>query len=143
LIYPYIKNYQIFACPSRSNATLLAPPNSTTPYSLGYGYCMGNGTWTSGVCPDSAGARLATFANPSTTPKVAESWAKAIKVPKVGTACSWISDTDLSGPVGGACNGPACPHNTGANVGFMDGHVKWVSSSGLLGSASTTGAVTW
>jgi prepilin-type N-terminal cleavage/methylation domain-containing protein/prepilin-type processing-associated H-X9-DG protein len=142
LIYPYIKNTQLFACPSRAGATMVAPPFGGT-YSLGYGYCMGNGVYASGSCPDSAGAKMATFPTPATTPKIADSWAKVIKPPSPGKACSWVVDSDLggtNGPAGSGCNGPACPHNDGANVGFMDGHAKWMSSSALLGSATT---LTW
>lgn len=140
LIMPYIKNTQIFGCPSRTGGLLLSP--SSGIYSLAYGYCIGAGLGTPGNCPDQGtGSKLGTYPSPSTTPKIADSWAKVIKVPTPANACSWAGATDLVVPSGGKCNGPSACHNTGANVGFMDGHVKWLSGSTLLGGNSS--GLTW
>ncbi|MEI6500020.1 MAG: DUF1559 domain-containing protein [Armatimonadota bacterium] len=141
LLMPYIKNTQIFNCPSHPGGSLLSPTAGI--YQLAYGYGIGTGQGTAGNCPDQGtGSKIATYPSPSTTPKIADSWAKVIKVPTPANACSWVRATDLSvAGTGGGCNGPAACHNMGANVGFMDGHVKWMSGSALLGGNAS--GLTW
>lgn len=131
VVVPYLKNSQIYVCPSRSNT------------SFGYGYCMGGGLWPTVSCPDTDGTTtsLGSYPSPSSTPKLIDSLARVVKTPNVASAtgCSWIAAPDLSQPrVAPVCNGPIACHNEGANIGFMDGHVKWMSGSAIKGSSGIT-----
>jgi len=115
LVQPYVKNIQILVCPSRAGVT-------------GYGY---------NVCGGDAdgGLSLGTFQSPSTTVKITDSYSVGMKTPTPANACSWANSANLAtNPVAPICGGLAATHNEGSNVGFMDGHVKWMSSSALRGS---------
>jgi prepilin-type N-terminal cleavage/methylation domain-containing protein/prepilin-type processing-associated H-X9-DG protein len=124
LIQPYIKNTQVMYCASRSS-------------SWGYAYGLGTGLG-GGSCGDADGcSALASYASPATTVKIVDAWSSAFKPPTPGKTCTWLNDTDLSvAPVNPPrCGGPNPCHNGGANAGFMDGHVKWLSGSAMRGSS--------
>ena len=86
-IYPYIKNEQVFVCPSRPD--------------LPVGYAMNE--------------KLLL--------------AKLAEIPRVGeTALIFESNVGGENPVGGADDVPEeGVHNGGINVGFVDGHCKWMT----------------
>ena len=97
-VAPYIKNTQIFTCPSDSQWT--------------YGYGM-NPNWvylTSGVATDyGLGLRLALFQRPSETLLLGENRDNDWPVNLVGSTWGAIQ----------------LRHNDGANCAFVDGHCKW------------------
>ena len=100
-IYPYVRNIQLFNCPSHSIRWTGGQTNNT-PY--GYNYEM-------------RGVALASVIFPSETLLIADS---------VGTAASdnrpfelragWAENRHVHGR-----------HNDGANMVFVDGHAKWVN----------------
>lgn len=97
IILPYVKNTQIFACPSVSN---LNP---------GYGWnyrWISYGTADSGVSPITS---LGAFTAPSETVILSDSNQYYVRGPSISTASYW----------------PPARHNEGSNFGFADGHAKW------------------
>ncbi len=116
LIQPYLKNSGVYVCPSRSTSVL----------GYGYGLCGGDAD---------AGVAMALFQSPATTVKVGDCYSAGLKAPTPAQACSWVNNVnpELS-PVSPVCGGLAAPHMSGANLGFMDGHVKWMQWSALKAS---------
>jgi prepilin-type N-terminal cleavage/methylation domain-containing protein/prepilin-type processing-associated H-X9-DG protein len=130
-IYPYVKNEQLFVCPSRSGAGWVydADPATAWPnpdYYFGYGmnYWM---TWYY-YYSATYKTELAGFPNPAGT--------------------IWFTDCNyyVVYPTFYLATYPADPtygqngtarlqnrHNNGANVGFLDGHAKWMTDSALEG----------
>lgn len=127
LIMPYVKSLQIFQCPSKQY-TQADMPYSTFPTSYG-----ANGSASGGPC-NGFGAALASVEAPSTTVLFHDS---------LGTMDQWWYAQDMAALLSGvSVASPASPspvpwsqtqldtarrHLSGANVAFVDGHVKWVN----------------
>ena len=137
---PYIKNIQIFKCPSSSKSiytspitnavmTFTVPMRHIFPEGAGSGmramsqitapadrYMIMDGTayWTH-VCPGDAGG-----SNFDQT-QVPSIWASV-----TGSTTDWGA---------GVC----VYHNQGANVGYLDGHAKWQSAMSLAADANPWG----
>jgi prepilin-type N-terminal cleavage/methylation domain-containing protein/prepilin-type processing-associated H-X9-DG protein len=119
LIYPYVMNQQIFVCPSQVDAW------------IGYGFNMnlgyvGNHPTRSGPYYD--GRPLADVEFPAEHGMIAD---KRSTVPVYGyhsycceSCIGWFylyqGQNYSASPYGGN------PHNDGANIGFVDGHAKWM-----------------
>jgi prepilin-type N-terminal cleavage/methylation domain-containing protein/prepilin-type processing-associated H-X9-DG protein len=114
LLYPYVKNGQMFVCPSRV-------PNT------GYGYnpCGGDAD---------TGLALALFKSPASTIKIGDSYSRGLKQGNTN-ACSWWNSDPTKAPVAPVCGGLAASHNDGSNLGFMDGHVKWMKWDAIKASS--------
>jgi prepilin-type N-terminal cleavage/methylation domain-containing protein/prepilin-type processing-associated H-X9-DG protein len=132
VVSPYIKNSQVFRCPSlTSNGNLFQPyPPYTTSFqlpatALGYGWNVGttSGTyrdglgWIYGSGPEVA---LGSVTQPSETFALGDIFQRAD-----GAICY-----DDPNPL------PAISavHNAGANYAFVDGHAKWLSQRTVAGS---------
>ena len=98
-IYPYIKNEQLFACPSESDMVFNA---TTNPYGGGYAYNWAGLT----------GKSLAQIEYVAETICVGDQ-----KSP---------GDYRLKYPGGATGIELSDRHNDGANILFVDGHVKWM-----------------
>ena len=121
VVSPYIKNDQIFKCPSDSGAittlatTYCTGPNSFyNPVALSYGYNISrnNDTTTDTVVSNTTAGVAATFmmgdgGAPWMTPDPASAYSTY-------AATSGYARTR---------------HNDGLNTSYYDGHVKWVSGS--------------
>ena len=121
LTQPYIKNTQVFQCPSTSAAAWQGTLNSTT----NVGTAMSRHV---------SGLSLGTFKQPALCVMVADS---GVLIDGTGRTY-YLCDGDAY--VGSGNNGP-CPearHNDGANLGFVDGHAKWLQKSAYA-SWSITG----
>ena len=129
-IAPYIKNTQIFQCPS------------TKQYSYGYAQFLNYGS-------------LGTYQSPSETVVLSD----VGKTFNTGTAPNntgwdWHIDNpttfgnppsapadELNQPVAGDANygGRPCPiHNSGCNLSFLDGHSKWMQTTQFFYGQSPT-----
>jgi prepilin-type N-terminal cleavage/methylation domain-containing protein/prepilin-type processing-associated H-X9-DG protein len=97
LIAPYVKNTQIFLCPSRNTGTL--------NYGEGCGIARaGRGVgYAGGWCDDDC-SKLGSWKDPANSVMLAES-----------------SDTRSGAPP----NYVVYPHNEGRNITLVDGHAKW------------------
>ena len=104
-IVPYIKNAQVFSCPSNSTRY----PASAYSQNANYGY----NDWTCG------GVSLGTIQVPAETIMLVDS-------------TYYLADWDV---LGGSANDNHAPpsnlHNDGSNCNFADGHAKWYKGSAL------------
>lgn len=128
-IQPYVKNWQMFSCPSsrgdrrarNCHAPYYAPGGRDLMLDYGMDEHVLNGSW--GI------NRLAVIQFPSQAFMVGDC--------RDGIATPWnLTSTNLVGRVafaqvcGAGCNVPLCipgntRHNEGQNIGHMDGHAKW------------------
>jgi prepilin-type processing-associated H-X9-DG protein len=114
-VEPYVKNAQVFVCPSRSTYTCGYAQNSMIAY------------W--GASPPSSsypglGKSIGEVAKPAETILLTES---RMQLSAHADHCySTCSGMDRSTDQPAAGNGACIIHNGGSNVGYFDGHVKWV-----------------
>jgi len=143
LIQPYVKNWQLFTCPSQANGNCRngsvahhrvdqqidlgrAPGN----FQLSYGIFekVLNGSRSIG-CGVSGKHRLSAWKQPAQSVIIADTcglisgWERIAWANVCGAGCNADRQTDSNGR-----------HNGGSNVGFMDGHSKWYSAGGVHGA---------
>ena len=122
LIFSYVKNQQMFICPSRATQREFLAWDRTSPDDVaaynesGYGINVAHGAEGSTI-PPPAGNALAAIADPSATMLLADDddyywWSGS---GSHGVALTKQDATDR--------------HNDGANVAYCDGHVKWLAWS--------------
>lgn len=128
-IQPYVKNWQVFLCPSN--------PRSAIDVGAGYDYWGqgGNGArpvyTTYGFNTLLPYGKLATVRRPAETTMMADSqhlatgdqWRVRFADVCTGAWCNFYNDDPKNSP-----------HNDGINVSFVDGHVKWQSWSTMKGT---------
>jgi prepilin-type N-terminal cleavage/methylation domain-containing protein/prepilin-type processing-associated H-X9-DG protein len=124
LLEPYVKNRQLFGCPSwGSPVDLTVQAYCQTQYGaypmlrgLKGGYCVACGT------TGSTGRALAFASMPAESVWLIES--NPSTSPTSASGC-----TSHSNPTKACADGPrpATRHNDGCNAGFLDGHAKWAS----------------
>lgn len=123
MLDPYIKNAQVFVCPSNNNAVVrVGPsPNIGTHYGWNWRY-LGADTW---------GRKLGDVTMP------AETIAYADSISYVVSHYEYIYR-------------PLAIHNEGTNVCFVDGHGKWMKRDQIYtgtdtanGDSSTTTSQAW
>jgi len=126
-IYPYVKNKGVFQCPSKKYPTQAQMAYNTFPFSYYYNGAAGVGV---------SGAAMAAVEAPATTVLVYDG---------MGSMDAWWYANDHASLVSGvsvANPASASPiawsqaqldtvrrHNSGCNVGFADGHSKWVNKA--------------
>ena len=118
-IQPYVKNYQVYLCPSKQY-TQAQMAYTTTPFSYAF-----NGSGSGGL---NGGVKEADIATPAETISMFDGW---------GSMDVFWTATDLSNVVSGIVGGnssaaviaAARRHSDGANCLFADSHVKWRSSA--------------
>ena len=114
VIRPYLKNTQIFSCPSKKDWT--------------YGYALNYGYWGSGdVYTPPPGRPLADLKRPSETVLVLDNNSSSSR---------WYL-WEAWGDTPAYTTLPADRHNDGLNVGYCDGHGKWGKRTDIGGSAGT------
>ncbi|MEN6544530.1 MAG: prepilin-type N-terminal cleavage/methylation domain-containing protein [Armatimonadia bacterium] len=124
-ILPYVKNQQIFRCPSGADAAFpTAGLNDPIRTEMNYGY-----TWDN----SNSDLALGKIDNPAETAFLADSR-------------GYMFYPDTYGGVLRAASGVGYHiqprHNDGANVGFVDGHAKWYSQS-VINAANKTAGIDW
>jgi prepilin-type N-terminal cleavage/methylation domain-containing protein/prepilin-type processing-associated H-X9-DG protein len=121
-IQPYIKNTQMLNCPSYAGQ---GSYNATGEFGgLGYGLNL----W---IAQQSPGISMGSIAKPAET---------ALLMDINNDIVCWLPST-LDGN-GNPCNGNApSRHNGGLNIGWCDGHAKWMQQSALV--AGENGNVDW
>jgi prepilin-type N-terminal cleavage/methylation domain-containing protein/prepilin-type processing-associated H-X9-DG protein len=114
-IYPYVKNHQLFQCPSRrfTGRTTCGnwyPESNAMNLNSSYGWnCRGLGgfgTWAAQIQRPAELFWIADGGNP---------WRPWTRSPE-GCGAGYTSDATE-------------PHNEGRNIAYCDGHVKWMKSS--------------
>lgn len=111
VIQPYIKNSQVFYCPSDSRAVKTAAPGfGNISYGWNYYWLTLQG---GAVAYGAPGVGLAAIGSPAETVMLADSGMRFNELPYV--VYPWYTGYY-----------PVPIHNGGANVGFADGHSKWM-----------------
>ena len=139
-ILPYVKNVQIFDCPSAVQDTSYhswgTPPNFTGKV-VKYGV-------TSAAVSRTAGTvyALAVFTHAAETALLGDSYHQY-----PNGAAQFAAANECRGTPGCSCASGSAPanaanarHNGGTNLAFCDGHAKWISFSDCIGRWSVYGA---
>jgi len=110
MVSPYIKNQQVFVCPSSNNGVVrVGPsPNIGTHYGWNWTY-LGSDTW---------GRALAEITKPAETIAYGDSISYVISYYQYAYR-------------------PLKWHNEGTNLGFVDGHVKWLTREQIYTGTDT------
>jgi prepilin-type N-terminal cleavage/methylation domain-containing protein/prepilin-type processing-associated H-X9-DG protein len=121
-LLPYTKNSQIFRCPSQTWTTC-ADGTGVATITNAYGFNYDG-------CSQTVGISLGAFDTPSETMLLQDM-----------TDSFLISGTNTAAQAIGQMGVGITRHNDGANVGFVDGHAKWLASSTIKGGLPAAG--TW
>jgi prepilin-type N-terminal cleavage/methylation domain-containing protein/prepilin-type processing-associated H-X9-DG protein len=120
---PYIKNQQIFACPSGDGdpfrASTCGPTENRTVH---YGANCGEGGQNGTQVPNWRGPMwqsLAAIGSPAETIWMGDS------------TCVNLGPNQLYPTQGTTCPGYSARHNEGVNLGFCDGHAKWMKPQSI------------
>ncbi len=131
-IGPYVKNTQVFICPSSTSQGSIYTWNyGFVNQVVGYELARGGFNWPAGgtVASGTAPRSLATVDKPSERVFVTDA-------SNYNTEVSYWYRTDSSyTQVGGAYYWVDCRHNGGANCGFVDGHAKWLAGTSPYGAS--------
>lgn len=119
-VYPYVKNAQIFRCPSR--------PDDWIGY--GYNYALGYDAGL-GTTPIYTGRSMAGVPNPSETGMIVDRrnvWSEDCTCLCCALITGWYYN--LGGSNYSDKPNVLATHNDGDNIAFVDGHAKWFKSGG-------------
>ncbi|HEY3397231.1 MAG TPA: prepilin-type N-terminal cleavage/methylation domain-containing protein [Armatimonadota bacterium] len=137
-IFPYIKNVQILQCPSALPGSAGKDPISTVADYGGYGDYNGTNPWGIPVYIGygfqqhyRVGGANNTF-NGTSIEFPAEN-GRVLEILQGNSAPAATGTGDLY---------VASRHNSGGNIGFMDGHSKWLAGQVFLSSLSNTALTT-
>ncbi len=119
-LQPYIKNTQVFRCPSVQ----------TEPHGYGWNYQNFGYMSSSGGFGHGPGKALADVMEPAETIIIGDNPDPG----DYGDGSLYIYGPDQRDPSGDSTNDPALAnvakrHNGGGNYGFCDGHAKWLNAS--------------
>jgi len=158
MLLPYIKNTQIFICPSASqNVSSYSTACGTVgvkvvstyiyPAWLYYNYWSWFGTIMFAGFPDERGSDCVNpwqvcvgtefVSYPAESAYLMEGFLLdyyPVTGMQMGSACEIGFDLNYSNNTGGA----VWRHNTGMNFSFCDGHAKWIKGTNFMGNASQT-----
>ena len=128
-IAPYVKNTQIFYCPSSATASYRSWNYGFVNQVVGYNDNRNSFTMPDGsTCPGGTAPRaLATIAKPAERVFITDAQNYNTE------ARYWYRTDSPYTEVGGAYYWVDCRHNEGANGGFCDGHAKWLKGTSPYG----------
>ena len=132
-IIPYIKNTQIFICPSG--------PSKTSP-AYGIHSQWFSGGVSLGAVPDASGVVYMAEGGVPTAASAGggpEDWVWSTGPDwEVWFPCNWgnngVNANYTNSTVTYYPRRPWATHNGGGNCGFLDGHVKWIKTQALVGA---------
>jgi prepilin-type processing-associated H-X9-DG protein len=140
VLYPYVKNTQVFTCPSVPDWVCVPPgtlPATTNRGAYGANYAYRGYGNEAGPINAYSNIRLADIPAPAETILVADLSSRNRFLH------SLHCDTDSNCPsIFAGSSGIvelASRHNGGMNAAFVDGHVKWLSKAQALQTNATTG----
>ncbi len=137
LLSPYVKNQQIWVCPSRTNRS----PGSID----------GHPSWASAVYPDRwAGVPIGYGPNRRavggfpvvelTEPAAEPAWADSVYANFLGQdrcfaypELTWPNQCEYDTYLSDNPNADPTAHNGGSNIAFFDGHAKWQKAETIIG----------
>jgi len=127
-IYPYVKNYQVYVCPSF--------PRQQTSWN-----------YNSHVFPIMPSYGMPGVFHQTTSGYALASMTRAAECIMLGDSCHPMgADWRIAWPRHGNCNivsqsaavqSAATVHNEGSNVAFADGHAKWLSGSNIYSNRAS------
>jgi prepilin-type N-terminal cleavage/methylation domain-containing protein/prepilin-type processing-associated H-X9-DG protein len=133
MLYPYIRNWQIFVCPSDSTPNIVAnsgASGSTLSYAANVAYYDGSGS-SSFTCTRPTATSAAVVQDPAGTLLFFDwtgsfeyGWANVASQP-ASIAANFTSTSPA-----------AARHNDGVNVAFCDGHAKWLKPDAIAAKNS-------
>ena len=124
IIQPYVKNIQVFSCPS-SKYVWEGNPGNATIISYGYNAYLSNYPgWYQGTTD-------ATITRPSTTVLLAETGGTPEQTDRYYVAYSPYSYNGTTITLASKY-GMSSRHMDGSNVLWCDGHVKWMATSAMM-----------
>lgn len=116
LIYPYVKNTQLYQCPSKAGT-------------LGGGWWWRDYGYNCGWMQNRA---LAEIPRPAEKIIVGDTWSgQWNQDPRISPGNSW--DDPPGRATGNGCSAPQRIHNDGGNFLFTDGHAKWMRPEVIYG----------
>ncbi len=128
MLQPYIKNEQIFVCPSAPNGKYAGTTAGNNEHWMPYGYnYVGLMNWHGFRRPPTP-RKLSEFPSMITIAVADSTYGDPPKVGYIICPCS------AGGPMCYRCEGCRAPdprHNDGVNCLFLDGHVKWIRREGI------------
>ncbi|MGI5817758.1 MAG: DUF1559 domain-containing protein [Armatimonadota bacterium] len=135
VIFPYVKNTQLFVCPSHTPAS---PVFDGSVFDKGQNASYAINDWHQGATGDPnpigayapRGAALALVHEPSSTVFLLESPGPDDDICPSSTASHGLMPT-------GSALTALQRHNGGANYSFVDGHVKWMQPNDLCPASGT------
>jgi prepilin-type N-terminal cleavage/methylation domain-containing protein/prepilin-type processing-associated H-X9-DG protein len=139
VVFPYTKNNKVYFCPSSPPTTsTLLTPFGITGVSIGYNRGHGNSLVENAIVGTvTPGVKLAAVTRPADTIMLGEAghnWNPA------ATAAAFDSSNNQSPVLRGSPSresgsewGPEPRHSGGANMGFVDGHAKWMRPQQFYG----------
>ena len=126
-LMPYIKNWDVLACPSTAKGSMIGYWGED--YKVWPTYAVNSAIW------EWPAAAISEAAVPSPASKI---YIADANHPVLGNAQGWLTSSVCGQWV---CNGNVnsthlwlTPHNDGLNVGYMDGHAKWMKNTALYDS---------
>ena len=120
---PYVKNSQIFSCPSQPYKDFYSAGLYST--ALGYGVSYGRNL-------DFSAVALSDIQSPAAYVMYHDGRNNYSRLPCPGASCTWLQPT-VQEVYAWAWN----RHNDGANYAFADGHAKWVNFRAVTGARGT------
>jgi prepilin-type N-terminal cleavage/methylation domain-containing protein/prepilin-type processing-associated H-X9-DG protein len=140
LVEPYVKNGQVWRCPSDSlsgGSIITTPSAPVTPGNYNFGQAYMNVSYAYNMAwLGNNGVALASVTAPATGCMSWGAWAWGAWV------CDWIGVNGAPNARGeaypvadGGNTTAAAAHNSGGNFLFVDGHAKWVASTNILQAA--------
>jgi prepilin-type N-terminal cleavage/methylation domain-containing protein/prepilin-type processing-associated H-X9-DG protein len=161
MIQPYTKSWQLFRCPSMSYAAgavvVLTPEgmrvrtclvgmgraSAAHPWVGGYALNVGNFQYYPGPYPEAGNAGGyapgSAFPGSQVTENMVPSPAQTVQFCEAASRCLMVNGPWHAGwpmPWGGdgcLCDQLRYDHNEGSNLGFADGHAKWMSKGAVKG----------
>ena len=118
VLQPYVKNTQLFVCPSRPY--FMGSRQLPLSYGINCGFMQF--------------ASLGQIPRPAEKIIVGDMWNQGGD-PRVSPGNAWVPAM----AAGGGCSAPITTHNDGGNFLFCDGHVKWMRSDLVYGVNGTQG----
>lgn len=131
-VAPYMKNWQIFVCPSHSGTNIVAnngAPGSTLSYGINVAYYGGSGV--AGVS-----------ANPPYGRSMGQVTAPAETI-LIGDFTSFEMGWENLAAQRDLNTYMPKRHNEGVNMGFVDGHSKWYMPSSLMAKSASGVYTMW